>query len=287
MTASNTPTDAAEQPDRPLVTSTIEHGVCTITLQDERRRNALSARLVNELNAAFDAAEADPAVRIIVVTNSGRVFCAGADLSERSQGDDGLEQADRGEMNQAVAGPAASDPLTLFTRIPRSPKPFVGRLAGHCVAGGMGLAAAMDISVAIDDIKMGFTEVRIGVAPAIISVLCLPKMSRSDAQDAFLRGRRFSGAEAARIGLINQAVPVDRLDETVAEIVEDLLAAGPQALAASKQLIARVPTMPVDDAFTWTGRLSGELFRSEEARAGMRAYLEKRAAPWIPVREQE
>jgi methylglutaconyl-CoA hydratase len=290
MTHSNTdPADGSSRyrsSEPTLVVSSTEGGVCTVTLQDEAGRNALSRRLVNQLSTALDAAEADTDVRVIVLTNSGSVFCAGADLSERSTGEDGQPETDASAGARA-SGPTPTlgnpDPLTLFTRIPRSSKPYVGRIAGHCVAGGMGLAAAMDISVAVDNVKMGFTEVRIGVAPAMISVLCLPKMNRADAQEAFLRGRRFPAAEAARMGLINHAVPADRLDDTVAEIVEDLLAGGPQALAATKSLVARVPRMPVDEAFRWTSRLSSELFQSDEAQAGMKAYLDKTPAPWIPA----
>jgi methylglutaconyl-CoA hydratase len=241
-------------------------GVLTVTLADKANRNALSARLVGELSEALDAADADPTVRVVVLTNRGRVFCAGADLSERSAGS-GPGDDDR---------PAAvRRPEDLFGRFARSPKPYVGRIAGHCVAGGMGLAAAMDISIAADDAKFGFTEVRVGVAPAVISVVCLPKMRLADARAAFLRGTRFAAADAARMGLINAAVPADRLDDEVAA------AGGPGALAASKRLLAEVPGMPVDEAFAWTGALSAELFAGDEARAGMRAYLEKRPAPWV------
>jgi methylglutaconyl-CoA hydratase len=247
-------------------------GVLTVTLADEANRNALSARLVGELTDVLDAADADPDVRVVVLTNRGRVFCAGADLSERS-GPPGSGAEDR---------PAAVHrPEDLFGRFARSPKPYVGRIAGHCVAGGMGLAAALDISIAADDAKFGFTEVRVGVAPAVISVVCLPKLRPADARAAFLRGVRFPAADAARMGLINAAVPADRLDDEVATAVEDLLAGGPGALAASKRLLAEVPGMPVDEAFSWTGALSAELFAGDEARAGMRAYLEKRPAPWI------
>jgi methylglutaconyl-CoA hydratase len=247
-------------------------GVLTVTLADEANRNALSARLVGELTDVLDAADADPDVRVVVLTNRGRVFCAGADLSERS-GPPGSGAYDR---------PAAvRRPEDLFGRFARSPKPYVGRIAGHCIAGGMGLAAAMDISIAADDAKFGFTEVRVGVAPAVISVVCLPKLRPADARAAFLRGTRFPAADAARMGLINAAVPADRLDDEVATAVEDLLAGGPGALAASKRLLAEVPGMPVDEAFSWTGALSAELFAGDEARAGMRAYLEKRPAPWI------
>jgi methylglutaconyl-CoA hydratase len=248
-------------------------GVLTVTLADEANRNALSTRLVGELSDVLDAADADPEVRVVVLTNRGRVFCAGADLSERSAGIPGAGGDDR---------PAAvRRPEDLFGRFGQSPKPYVGRIAGHCVAGGMGLAAAMDISFAADYAKFGFTEVRVGVAPAVISVVCLPKMRPADARAAFLRGTRFPAADAARMGLINAAVPADRLDDEVAGAVDDLLAGGPGALAASKRLLVEVPGMPVAEAFSWTGALSAELFAGEEARAGIRAYLEKRPAPWV------
>lgn len=262
--------------DRICVETTTEGGVCTITLVDTERRNTLSQSLVSQLNAAIDAAETDDSVRVIVLTNEGRVFCAGADLSEGS----GANAANRTAGASSIDN---SDSVRLFRRFSRSAKPFVGRIAGHCVAGGMGLAAAMDISVAIEDVTMGFTEVRIGVAPAMISVLCLPKMRTADATEAILRGRRFAASEAAAMGLINRAVPAAELGAAVREIVQDLLAGGPNALAASKQLLARVPAMPVDDAFDWTSRLSGVLFGSDEATEGMAAYLEKRPAAWVPT----
>jgi methylglutaconyl-CoA hydratase len=258
-------------------------GVLTVTLADEANRNALSSRLVGELSDALDAGDADPKVRVVVLTNRGSVFCAGADLSERSSGPGA---GGTGRFDDRPA--AVRRPEDLFGRFARSPKPYVGRIAGHCVAGGMGLAAAMDVSIAADDAKFGFTEVRVGVAPAVISVVCLPKLRAADARAAFLRGTRFTAAEAAQIGLINAAAPADRLDDEVAAAVDDLLAGGPGALAASKRLLAQVPGMPVDEAFAWTGALSAELFAGDEARQGMRAYLEKRPAPWaVPVSEGE
>jgi methylglutaconyl-CoA hydratase len=250
-----------------LVHTDLSGGVLTVTLADEEHRNALGGALVGELVTALDAADADPAVRVVVLTNTGRVFCAGANLSERSSDD---------------APAAIADPRALFGRFARSPKPYVGRIAGHCVAGGMGLAAALDISIAVDDALFGFTEVRVGVAPAVISVVCLPKLRPVDATSAFLRGHRFPAAEAARMGLITSAVPADRLDAEVDAVVTDLLAGGPEAIASAKRLLAEVPGMPVDDAFAWTGELSAALFRSDEAREGMTAYLEKRRPSWAP-----
>ena len=248
-----------------LVETHLDGGVLTVTLADEENRNALSSALVGELITALDAADADPAVRVVVLTNSGRVFCAGADLTERSSGDKPRVKVE------------AAD---LFSRFRRSPKVYVGRIAGHCVAGGMGLAAAMDLSVAIDDAKFGFTEVRRGLAPAMISVLCLPRMRPADAAEAMLLGNRMTGADAARLGLVNRAVPADEMDDVVDGFVADLLAGGPDALAATKQLLVRVPGMPIEEAFAWTAELSAELFRSDEAQEGMRAFLEKRSPDW-------
>ena len=145
----------------------------------------------------------------------------------------------------------------------------------------MGLAAALDISVAVDHAKFGFTEVRVGVAPAMISVVCLPKMRLADAQAAFLRGHRFPAAEAVRMGLINSAVPAAELDAEIALIVADLLAGEPHAIAAAKQLMVVVPTLSETDAFRWTAELSARLFASDEATEGMAAFLEKRPAPWV------
>ena len=249
-----------------LVETEMTNGVLTVTLNDPENRNALSSELTSDLVETLDAADHDPEVRVVVLTNSGKVFCAGADLSQRSSGD---------KPSKSV------NPLDLFGRFRKSPKPYVGRIAGHCVAGGMGLAAAMDLSVAIDDAKFGFTEVRIGVAPAMISVLCLPKMRPAEAAEAMLLGNRMTGTDAARLGLVNKAVPSDKLDEEVQKFVDDLLAGGPNALAATKQLLVEVPGMDADAAFEWTSKLSAELFRGEEAKEGMQAFLSKRPPNWI------
>ena len=243
-------------------------GVCTITLADEARRNALSQALVQGLTEACDAADADPAVRVVVLTNRGTTFCAGADLSERA----GLPPGT----------PPPALPGTLFTRFARSPKPYVGRIAGHVVAGGMGLVAGLDLAVAAEDATFGFSEVRIGMVPAMIAVVCLPKLRDADARATFLRGHRFGGGEAARMGLVTDAVPRDQLDGAVQAIVDDLLLGSPTAIAATKQLLLDVPSMPADEAVAHTTRLSAELFTSADAQAGMAAYLAKRPAPWVP-----
>jgi methylglutaconyl-CoA hydratase len=259
----------------PVVRSETRDGVCTVTLCDTEHRNALGRALITEMIGAFEAAEADDDVRVIVLTNEGSAFCAGANLSERSSS----------STDDAPA--AVSSPMHLFGRFARSPKPYVGRIAGHCVAGGMGLAAAMDISVAVEDAKFGFTEVRIGVAPAVISVVCLPKLRTADARATFLRGHRFTAVEAAEMGLINAAVPAERLDAEVDAVVDDLLAAAPGGLRAAKELLARVPQLGTDEAFEWTSTMSAQLFTTDEAREGMTAFLEKRTPSFSRRRTPE
>ena len=243
-------------------------GVATITLNEPNNRNALSNALVASVTEHLDQAIADPEVRVVVLTNNGSVFCAGADLGESSK-----EPGSR-TTNQ-------SDGFAqLLVRILDCPKPVVGRIAGHCSGGGVGLAAACDISVAIDTAKFGFTEARIGVAPAMISVVCLPKLSPTDARELFLRANRIPATRAADVRLINYAVAAEDLDSTVAEVVDDLRAGGPEALAACKDLLSQVPQMSRAEAFTWTTELSTSLFNGEEAAAGMASFLAKEPPPW-------
>jgi methylglutaconyl-CoA hydratase len=247
----------------------IARGVMTVTLADLANKNALGAELVAGLGDALARANADDAVRVVVITNEGNTFCAGANLKEQS-----------GARPASAQGTARGGLDGVLGAIMRSPTPVVGRIAGHVVGGGNGLAAALDVAIAADDVKFGFTEVRLGVIPAIISVVCLPKMRRGEAMEAFLRGNRFSAARAAELGLISRAVPRDGLDAAVEEVVEDLRQGGPRALGLAKRLVYEVPAMSEAEAFAYTTKLSGELFRGAEAAEGMRAFLEKRPAAW-------
>lgn len=238
--------------------------VATITLADEERRNALSDALLGDLLVAVESADVDPHVRVAVVTNRGSVFCAGANLRERT--------------SSASPPPSLAE---LLLRVRSSKKIFVGRVAGHCVAGGVGLAAVMDISIALEGATFGFSEVRLGVVPAVISVVCLPKMRLADAQQAMLRGHRFSAEEAVRLGLITASVSEGELDAAVAAVVGDLLAGEPSALAATKRLLYGVPELEVREAFAQMSALSESFFTSEEAREGIAAFFEKRPAKWV------
>lgn len=240
-------------------------GVATLTMDQLDSRNALTPGLINGLGDGLRAAQDDSGVRVVVLTNRGPVFCAGADVSGRNR-----EEQPRYGIADVLGG------------ILDSPKPVVGRIAGHCLGGGVGLAAACDISVADNTVHFGFTEVRLGVAPAIISVVCLPKLSRRDALALFLTGERIGAGQAARVGLINDAVPPTELDSAVAELLTKLRAGGPDALAAAKRIIFEVPSMDRDTAFDEMTRLSQSLFASQEAAEGMAAFREKRQASWVP-----
>lgn len=254
-----------------VVKRTTAGGVMTATLADVENRNALGSALVRGLREALAAANADPAIRALVVTNEGSTFCAGANLKERS-----------GASDRASGSGGFEE---LLHEIQTSPTPVIGRIAGHVVGGGNGLAAALDISIAADDVQFGFTEVRLGVAPAIISVVCLPKMRRGEALEAFLRGNRFPAARAAELGLINRAVPRAELDAAVEDVLADLRKGGPKALGFAKRLVYEVPALTQKDAFAWTTALSNELFAGDEAREGMSAFLGRRPPAWAKPAE--
>jgi len=246
----------------------VDRGVATVTLNQPERKNSLSDELVTTLWERLGEAMSDDSVRVVVITNNGNTFCAGADLKAAKPG-----------TASPKVGPGF---VGVFTQILDGPKPVIGRINGHATGGGVGLAAACDISIMRNDSLIGFTEVRIGVAPAIISVVCLPKLSRADANELFLTGERISPDRAATAGLINRAVNPEDLDATVDHYISMLVRGGPDALAGAKRLIRDVPASSRDEAFTWTAKLSAELFGTEEAQAGIAAFRERRNAPWVP-----
>ena len=255
--------------DDEAVRYAVKDAVATLTMDQPHNRNALTPALLGGLADGIAAALADEAVGVIMLTHTGPAFCAGADLSSAGENK-------RSRRSKAVG---LADVLE---DIQDAPKPVLARIAGHCVGGGIGLAAACDISIAGTEARFAFTEVRVGVAPAIISVVCLPKIRRADALELFLSGERISAARAAEVGLITRAVPADELDADVAAVVGRLLAGGPSALAAAKRLVYTIPGMERKAAFTRTTELSQSLFASAEAAEGMAAFREKRLPSWAP-----
>ncbi|GAY18709.1 enoyl-CoA hydratase family protein [Mycobacterium sp. shizuoka-1] len=251
-----------------LVRYAVDGHVARLTLDSPHNRNALSARLVEQLHAGLRAAAADASVRAVVLGHTGGTFCAGADLSEASDGD---------PYEATVA--RARELATVLRAIVESPVPVVAAIDGHVRAGGLGLVGACDIVVAGPRSTFALTEARIGVAPAIISLTLLPKLAPRAAARYYLTGETFTPATAAEIGLITLAA--DDLDPAVAAIVADLGRGSPQGLAASKALTTADVLTRFDRDAERLAAESARLFVSEEAREGMLAFLEKRQPRWL------
>ncbi|WP_327046581.1 enoyl-CoA hydratase-related protein [Microbispora sp. NBC_01189] len=245
-------------------------GVATITLDSPHNRNALSSRLLARLDEALSWALDEPAVRVIVLTGAGPVFCAGADLKEQRGG------------GAPVTAPVTVSFPAVMLRIWESPKPVVCRLNGTARAGGLGLVAACDFAIAPQSASFAFTEVRLGVVPAMIAATCLRRLEPRAAAEYLLTGEVFSAARAVEIGLLTRAVPEEDLDAMVAHYTGMLLRGGPEALAITKRLVREVPLMPVEAGLREMAALSAERFASEEGQEGIRAFAEKRPAAWVP-----
>ncbi|MFF5857865.1 enoyl-CoA hydratase family protein [Streptomyces sp. NPDC012751] len=241
-----------------LVGRSRARAVETLSLDSTGTRNALSAALVGELAAALADCGADPGVRAVVLTHTGTTFCAGADLRD----------------------PPDPDALVaLLRQLVALPRPVVARVTGHVRAGGLGLLAACDIAAASATATFAFTEVRIGVAPAVISLPVLPRTDPRALARYYLTGERFDPAEAVRLGLLT--VTADDVDDALAPVLDGLRRSAPEALAETKQLLtARVLETFDRDAAQLTA-LSARLFSSAPAREGMTAFLERREAAWV------
>ncbi|WP_024875839.1 enoyl-CoA hydratase-related protein [Saccharomonospora piscinae] len=251
-----------------LVHYTTAAGVATITLDSPHNRNALSAQLRSELGARLDQALGDDTVRVVVLDHTGPVFCAGMDLKEARGA---------GAGQQGV-----NDFPALLHRLWTSPKPVVAKLAGPARAGGVGLVAATDIAVAVEDATFAFTEVRIGVVPAVISVTVLPRLDARAAHELFLTGETFDARRAAAIGLLNAAVPAEELDATVRRYTTALALGAPTALAATKELLQGEVARTMPETFEAMQSLSAQFFAGEEGQEGIAAFAEKRKPNWVP-----
>jgi methylglutaconyl-CoA hydratase len=207
---------------------------------------------------------------VIVITGSGNTFCSGADLSAAttSSGDD------------SFVGSGPAELVRLLRALLDCPKVTVARVQGHVAAGGNGIVASCDIALAVADAHFAFSEVRLGLAPAVISVPCLAVMHRRDAQELLLSGERVDAQRALRAGLLTGVVSAERLDDEVARYCAMVALAGPEALAHTKELLRRVPALTRDEGFEWTSALSARVFASDEGQEGMSAFLSKRPPAW-------
>lgn len=242
-------------------------GGAWITLDSPSDRNALSQQLISELHARLDVADASPSVRCIVLTGEGGAFCAGANLKAAPRRADSS-----GDRNPFV---------DLLLRLWNSPKPVIAAVNGAAFGGGLGLVGAADIVIASSGAKFSFSEVHLGVIPAMISVVCLPKLGIHQATRLFLTGERFGAEDAVRYGLAHKAVDDQDLGPVLAAEVALIRRGGPAAVAAAKQLIRDVPRYGLEAAFAYTENLSSMLFAGAEAAEGIAAFREKRPPYWV------
>lgn len=250
-----------------LVHYSVENGVARLTLDSPHNRNAMSTALVDQLRQGLTDAADDPGVRVVVLGHTGGTFCAGADLSEAAG-------RDPGDLATARALEAAG----LLRSILELPVPVIAAIDGHVRAGGMGLIGACDLVVAGTASTFALTEARIGVAPSIISLTLLPKMTARAAGRYFVTGEKFGAEEAERIGLVT--VATDDVPATVAKLTDEITKGSPQGLAASKALTTASILADFDRDAEKLAKQSAQLFASDEAREGMMAFLQKRQPNW-------
>lgn len=295
-------TDAPAGPaaaDAPLVRIARDDrgAISTLTLDSPHNRNALSTRLMAELHDGLAAAAQDDDVRAVLLTHTGNTFCAGADLGEATEAVAGLSGWPGTGLSAAPATGTAPAPAPATAPIPAAltdgplalarllravvecPKPVVARVTGHVRAGGLGLLGACDIAAAGTGATFAFTEARLGLAPAVISMPLLPRLDARAAARYYLTGERFGPEEAARIGLVTLAG--DDVDALLTPVLDGLRAASPQGLAASKRLVTGEVLRAFDRDTEPFAELSASLFASPEAREGMTAFLERREPKWF------
>ena len=242
-----------------------------LTLNRPDARNAFNDAMIAELSAWADATAHDRDVRVVVLSGAGKAFSAGADLSWMARAA-GYSR----EENESDAAATSA----MFAALDALPVPVIGQIHGAALGGGSGLAAICDVVVASSDALFGFTEVKLGILPAVISPFVLAKIGRSAARELFLTGMRFDAARAKEIGLVHAVVPSSELDSVVARYVSEVLSAGPEAIAAAKRLIPQVWHRSPADAREITARALADRRCSPEGQEGIAAFLEKRRASW-------
>jgi methylglutaconyl-CoA hydratase len=249
-----------------------------LTLNRPDVRNAFNETVIAELTVWAEGIAEDEDVRVVVLAGAGPAFCAGADLTWMTR---------MAAYTQAENVRDATAAAKMYSLIDRLPIALIGRIHGAALGGGAGLAAICDVVVAEDRTSFGFTEVKLGILPAIVSPYVLAKIGASAARELFLTGMRFDAARAKEIGLVHAVVPADQLDRRVADYVKEILSAGPEAIATAKELLKKVAERPVQDTIGLTADTIAARRASTEGQEGMRAFLEKRKASWNVLPERD
>jgi len=245
----------------------IRNRAAWIRLNRPESRNALSTELLGELSRHLQSAIDDPSVRVVVLTGTGKAFCAGADLKSQGSG--------------VADGKSKNDFVEILKQMREGPKPVICAVNGHAFGGGIGLVAAADIAIAVRGAKFAFSEVRLGVIPAIISVVVLPKLGEHHAMRLFVTGERFSAAEALGYGLIHRVVEDCDLESAVQAEVDAIAKGAPNAVTAAKRLVREIPRLEPDDAYAVAAEQIAKLFASAEAAEGLAAFAQKRPPSWV------
>ena len=244
-----------------------------LTLNRPEVRNAFDEEVIGALAEAAREAALDTTLRAVVLAGKGKAFCAGADLAWMTKAVAYSREDNRRD---------AEDLARMLEALDTLPVPLLARVHGAALGGGTGLVAVCDIVVAADDATFGFTEVKLGIIPAVISPYVVSKIGTSAARELFLTGTRFTARRARRIGLVHDVVSESDLDESLERYLSDLLAAGPTAIAAAKALIREVAGARSEDVIGLTTARIAEQRISDEGQEGMRAFLERRKANWVP-----
>jgi methylglutaconyl-CoA hydratase len=254
------------------LTNRRDAGVEYLTLNRPEVRNAFNAEMIAEVSRWAESVAAGAAdLRAVVIAGSGKAFCAGGDAAWMAQT---ITYTEAENLRDALA-------LSyMFQAIDDLPLPVIGRVHGAAMGGGAGLAAVCDIVVAESDSTFAFSEVKLGLVPAVVSPFLLRKIGQSAARELFLTGARFPASRAFQIGLVHAIAPAADLDATVARYVSELAAGGPEAIAAAKRLIKTVAGLGPDDAAALTASAIATRRTSPEGQEGLRAFLGKRPPRW-------
>lgn len=248
-------------------------GVATLTFNRPSLHNAIDESVITELKSALQRVAADAAVRVVVVAGNGKSFCAGADLNWMQRTacyDEAQNHRDALEFTELLA---ILDTLS---------KPTIARVHGPAYGGGVGIVAACDIAIGTPQAAFMFSEVRLGLIPAMISPYAVAAIGSRNARRYMVSAERIDAAEALRIGLLHEVCETADLDARIAKLVEQLLRGGPEAMARSKALVARVAHAPVDEALRdYTARGIAAVRASAEGKEGIAAFLEKRPPAWV------
>ncbi len=242
-------------------------GVAQVVLNRPELHNAFDETLIAELTQTFWNLREDESVRVVVLRGEGKSFCAGADLNWM------------GKMVNYSYNENLDDArhlLQMFEAIDHCPKPVIARVHGSAMGGGAGLVAVADIAIAAPEARFAFSEVKLGLIPAVISPYVVRKIGYGQARALFLTGERFDAETALRIGLIHRVVPAEQLDAEIEQVIAGLKQNGPNAMASAKMLLHATQVLPVDELRSLTVARIAELRVSEEGQEGIRAFLEKR-----------